>query len=350
MPLREPLFLRETDHGVIAQECTNKGRALLIDFDMDYEKKYNEALERAKDFKNGIVQFALDPGESIVHYIFPELRESEGEEIYREIYSIVHHYYERKADLLVSSRNRNEMLEKWEKAKSFLEKQKEYHIPWYDYQKSKEAGYTIVPNEEYEQLIKQKEQKPVEYLDKDKVYAIMKKLHDLSFSKNILINSKEYKQIDEITHAIRLLLDYPIEQKPAEWSEEDKEMLMRCIAAIPVQGDEIMPTSYLNKLRNWLEFLPERFNPPPKQEWSETDEKMLTGIIERGSVQVPPFTTALREEQIEWLMNRLKSLRPSWKPSEEQMKTLAIFANLRCVSRREASTLESLYDDLQKLL
>lgn len=29
MPLSEPLILRETDHGVIAQECTNKGRALL---------------------------------------------------------------------------------------------------------------------------------------------------------------------------------------------------------------------------------------------------------------------------------------------------------------------------------
>ena len=28
MPLREPLILRETDHGVIAQEYTNKGRAL----------------------------------------------------------------------------------------------------------------------------------------------------------------------------------------------------------------------------------------------------------------------------------------------------------------------------------
>lgn len=28
MPLSEPLILRETDHGVIAQECTNKGRAL----------------------------------------------------------------------------------------------------------------------------------------------------------------------------------------------------------------------------------------------------------------------------------------------------------------------------------
>ena len=29
MPSREALSLRATDHGVIAQECTNEGRALL---------------------------------------------------------------------------------------------------------------------------------------------------------------------------------------------------------------------------------------------------------------------------------------------------------------------------------
>ena len=31
MPLREPMSLplKATDHGVIAQECTNKGRVLL---------------------------------------------------------------------------------------------------------------------------------------------------------------------------------------------------------------------------------------------------------------------------------------------------------------------------------
>lgn len=144
------------------------------------------------------------------------------------------------------------------------------------------------------------------------------------------------------------------EQKPVEWSEEDKEMLMRCIAAIPVQGDEIMPTSYLNKLRNWLEFLPERFNPPPKQEWSETDEKMLTGIIERGSVQVPPYTTALREEQIEWLMNRLKSLRPQphWKPSEEQIEALKFAVKLYKDTHFENNheKIVSLYEQLKKLM
>lgn len=28
MPSREPMSLRATDHGVIAQECTNEGRTL----------------------------------------------------------------------------------------------------------------------------------------------------------------------------------------------------------------------------------------------------------------------------------------------------------------------------------
>lgn len=60
-----------------------------------------------------------------VQTLIPELRESEDEEIYREIYSIVHYHYERKTALFVHSRDRNEMLRKWEKAKSYLEKLKE---------------------------------------------------------------------------------------------------------------------------------------------------------------------------------------------------------------------------------
>lgn len=42
--------------------------------------------------------------------------------------------------------------------------------------------------------------------------------------------------------------------------------------------------------------------------WSEDDENMLAGIIERGSSQIPFGELALRKEQLEWLMNRLKSL------------------------------------------
>ena len=87
-----------------------------------YEKKYNEALERAKELLDSprtcfdIVQ---------LKDIFTELRESEDEKIYREIYSIVHHSYQQKIDNLVSRERKKEQLDKWEKAKDWLERQKE---------------------------------------------------------------------------------------------------------------------------------------------------------------------------------------------------------------------------------
>ena len=58
-------------------------------------------------------------------------------------------------------------------------------------------------------------------------------------------------------------------------------------------------------------------------EWSEEDEKMLTGIIERGSSQIPFGEPALRGEQMEWLMNMLKSHRPQpkreWSEEDENI-------------------------------
>lgn len=63
-------------------------------------------------------------------------------------------------------------------------------------------------------------QKPAVYLDKDMVYAIMNKLHKLAFSQLIPINCDEYKKIEEITSDVRKLLDYPIEPKPAERSDD----------------------------------------------------------------------------------------------------------------------------------
>ena len=111
------------------------------------------------------------------------------------------------------------------------------------------------------------EQKPVEYLSKDKVYAIMNKLTNLSYSNLIPLDSDEYKKIYEITSDVCSLLDYPIEQKPAEWSEEDERKLQECIKIV--------------------------------ERWEGDYDIAYT-----------PYS------------NFLKSLRPSWKPSEEQMEAL----------------------------
>lgn len=63
-------------------------------------------------------------------------------------------------------------------------------------------------------LEKQKEQKPVEYLDAKKINDIMSQLTNLSFSDKLPLGSDEYKQIDRITRAVHSLYGCAIEQKP----------------------------------------------------------------------------------------------------------------------------------------
>ena len=104
----------------------------------------------------------------------------------------------------------------------------------------------------------------------------------------------------------------------------------------------------MGELEDFLSFLDTLEEPV-----SEEDEDMLNSCISsieeakenRYAYKETDGDTSY-DHEIAWL----KSLRPSWKPSEEQMKMLAMFTNLRCASRREANTLESLYNDLKKLM
>lgn len=54
---------------------------------MDYEKKYKEALERARQFSEHPLQ---EDSDSIAEYIFPELKESEDERIRKEIIDFIY--------------------------------------------------------------------------------------------------------------------------------------------------------------------------------------------------------------------------------------------------------------------
>ena len=56
---------------------------------MDYEKKYKEALERAKQFRE---KPYLEDSKGIVDYIFPELKESEDKKILRSLKAVVKEY------------------------------------------------------------------------------------------------------------------------------------------------------------------------------------------------------------------------------------------------------------------
>ena len=93
---------------------------------------------------------------------------------------------------------------------------------------------------------------------------------------------------------------------------------------------------------DWLEKNLEYMKPVKSAEWSEEDKEMLDAMIDivSNSLYEP---LCPREGMLAWL----KSLRPSWKPSEEQMR--AVFdASER--NDKLGSVLRNLYEDLKELM
>lgn len=146
------------------------------------------------------------------------------------------------------------------------------------------------------------------------------------------------------------------EQKPAEWSEEDERMIgrMRSVVnecafyndALDVNGD-YCEGDYA-KLDDWLKSLPLNLKKKNEdvaklcsKEWSVEDEDRIRQI-ERIAQQAG-CTQKLQEEIHNWL----KSLRPSWKPSEEQMEALL---NALHPDDPYYPELKSLYEQLKKLM
>lgn len=224
---------------------------------MDYEKKYNEALERAKKFEEKY-------GGGYAEYIFPELAETEDERILRVISEAVITFFSDYANDFED--------EDRDAALAWLEKQKE--------QKNTSAS-TMAPSC-WE--VEQKEQKP-----KAKAKSPLSP-HELYDAK-----------IEGISQGRQDVLDHPEQfglQKPAEWSEEDKEKIVTI---------------------------------------SEIIEHCTTIPYSGG-------TLTLNKEYKKELLCFIKSLRPSWKPSEEQMEALEA-----ATVRYQSTGLESLYEELKKL-
>ena len=203
---------------------------LFIYLEMDYEKKYNEALERAKKLS---VDGYLDA--IAVEDIFPELRESEDERIRKEMISFLRSPF-------IKENLTDEKVAPW---LDWLEKQKE----------QKPAEWSEVELEFRGEKVTVK--RPFFRDDKGRGYSTTKQDEEVAW--NALRAWCEKKGIS--------LYDlYP----KAEWSEEDEDMLNCCISSI----EEAKENRYAYK---------------------ETD----------GDTSY--------DHEIAWL----KSLRPSWKPSDQ---------------------------------
>ena len=153
------------------------------------------------------------------------------------------------------------------------------------------------------------------------------------------------------------------EQKPAAWSEGDENMLWNIISIVgeskSIQADEML---------DWLKSLPLNLKKKNEdvanlcsKEWSEEDERMRNQLIydvechkKEGliSAKQNKATKTLYDgiekcydEKISWL----KSLRPSWKPSEEQMEALKRASMNEYLSAKQFDILISLYEQLKQL-
>lgn len=405
---------------------------------MDYEKKYKEALERARKFYN---ELAACRTKQKVAAIFPELAESE-DEIHRKW--ILEYLYDglRKAD--------EQFKDHFRSAIAWLEKQKEsLHIPetckenadsftdekdrnirgcigmaLADVSESRFKIYGVTLKECLAYLEKQKENIEKEYVFRplagtDINNAALQAIRRANEGDRLVLafngayipvrkgcnankivdiyeafieKQKEQKPRWEInnphtTKWTKEIIDERFEelvekyhkQKPVEWSET-KELVFKDICNhLEVEGYSGW-VLLLNALHNG-EF-------QPKQEWSE---KRIADIFEKvGLAKIAreqgndELTNALQDamlelskvENTEWseedgltianlinyfegdslgcsaeeMVQRIKSLRPSWKPSEEQMKALNAlncYGDLSYVGQQ--NQLISLYNDLKKL-
>ena len=128
------------------------------------------------------------------------------------------------------------------------------------------------------------------------------------------------------------------EQKSVEWSKENE-------TSIAVKNPEAYKIGFADG---------EAYAKEQMQEWSEEDEKILDSLIRLYSIEYSEYVCPWANGDITYgdVVNFLKSLRPSWKPSEEQMNRLvSIVAALRkdyCDDM--ADFLASLYEQLKKLM
>ncbi len=149
-----------------------------------------------------------------------------------------------------------------------------------------------------------------------------------------------------------------IKQK-SEWSEEDEahrdfilESLESQIRFCKKDAEGAYYAKQIRTAQNWLKFLPERFNLQPKAELTLLDENIINAAV--AFVEQNNHFNYWGGIDKRTVIKALRSLKPHWKPSEEEMRTLDIvISDYRhaCTkdSDKKAEILKPLLEQLKKL-
>lgn len=201
-----------------------------------------------------------------------------------------------------------------------------------------------------------------------KVAGILKKQKEPHYTKRNALFDKCVENCDpatmkRVSDEVDEMLEK--EQKPAEWSEEDRLHYANVLEALEYVKGCKSDYDKIEAVKSdiaWFKSLPKRFNLQPKQEWNKKDENKLYQVIDTlladkaEALRDNPHCKALHEafdDMIDWLKSlrpvSKESLQPHWKPSEEQMKWLKDVIETVPMTCRQQVPLESLYNDLKKL-
>ena len=266
-------------------------------------KAYDKALKQARKELNTCGSFDCDAARQIFRF-FPQLAESEDERIRKAL-----------IEALTASKFIGELKFRLpeptpEECIAWLEKQKEY--------KSLPIDLSI---EDVETIKTALRESGLEFISNQKVYDKLEKIPDSAYYLSTIGRSKLYPDGTVVRHTIGYLEKQKVENVsattmiPSCWEVEQKPA-----------------------------------------EWSEEDERILKGII--GFIDHNQHYGVSNKDMLNWL----KSIRPSWKPTEEQMEALhCAIEDVAKFSKRGGRQVElenepyykalrSLYEQLKKLM
>lgn len=303
---------------------------------MDYERKYNDALKRAQQLNADNML-----SDELIEEIFPELRESEDERIRKSIREAITYYW---SDDTQALRDILAWLEKQKDTTSAVSINEAYESGFNN-------GINAVVQEPKDYGL-QKEQKSVECIEfdnefKNQVSHILASVlnkeynYDKGFVEYTAQSLLEYARREQnlvgpndewiedywVHHKVnnpdsydcgdeiqfdkrgfknfcREIRNMNSDQQPAEWSEEDKEMMQNIITGLEAQIHLIYAHDEQGKAQmkariNFLMSLPERFNLQQKQEWSEEDEKNMSYL--KVLIQAHSAGPKTEKELLNWL-------------------------------------------------
>lgn len=304
-------------------------------------KAYDEALERARKLKENpqmvFYEYTPKEGDTICDYIFPELRESDDEEIRNFLIDYINHIDWGDWDF-----SRKQCID-------WLEKQKEQSVishkfnagdwivsKWggiYQIKEVMSGSYNLLCTNNTEEI------NSITQVDNNSRLLCMsdiKKLEKQGEQKPYGQRAECFDCQDNYAGECKGFCELKRdEQKPA-WSEEDEENMEKILDAI---GSYYYLTTDDDILCDWLKSL--KYRTQPKQEWSKEDDGVLLESI------------SILQNSSHWILaDKLKSLmyKNHWKPSEEQMEVLLSEVNAWTKGCPKQKVLESLYNDLKKIL